>query len=70
MPSGADLGALMDAIAATPSRECLPINLPAADGSRVIDCFFAPDNAAATAFSSPRPRTTRSSTRSSSSTRR
>ncbi len=50
---GADLGALMDAIAATFGRECLPINLPAADGSRVIDCFFAPDNAAATAFSSP-----------------
>ena len=50
---GADLGALMDAIAATFGRECLPINLPSADGSRVIDCFFSPDNAAATAFSSP-----------------
>ena len=50
---GADLGALMDAIAATFGRECLPINLPAADGSRVIDCFFAPDGSAATAFSSP-----------------
>ena len=44
----------MDAIAATFGRECLPINLPAADGSRVIDCFFAPDGSAA-AFSSPRP---------------
>ncbi|WEN43242.1 Elongation factor G-like protein [Thauera sp. GDN1] len=51
--AGADHGALMDAITATFGRECLPINLPAADGSRVVDCFFAPDNAAATAFSSP-----------------
>ena len=40
-------------IGATFGRECLPINLPAADGSRVIDCFFAPDSSAATAFSSP-----------------
>ena len=47
-----DLTALMDAIAATFGRECLPLNLPSPDGSRVIDCFFAPDNAAATAFSS------------------
>ncbi|MBP7466743.1 MAG: elongation factor G [Thauera sp.] len=47
-----DLTALMDAIAATFGRECLPLNLPSPDGGRVIDCFFAPDNAAATAFSS------------------
>ena len=47
-----DLTALMDAIAATFGRECLPLNLPSPDGSRVIDCFFAPDNAAATALSS------------------
>ena len=48
----ADLAAMMDTITATFGRECLPINLPAPDGSRVIDCFFAPDNTAATAFSS------------------
>ena len=52
LDAATDLTAMMDAIAATFGRECLPINLPAADGSRVIDCFFAPDHAAATAFSS------------------
>ncbi len=52
LDAATDLTALMDAIAATFGRECLPLNLPSADGSRVIDCFFAPDNAAATAFSS------------------
>ena len=52
LDAAADLTALMDAIAATFGRECLPLNLPSPDGSRVIDCFFAPDNAAATAFSS------------------
>ncbi|MDX9884412.1 elongation factor G [Thauera sp.] len=52
LDAAADLATMMDAIAATFGRECLPINLPAPDGSRVIDCFFEPDNAAATAFSS------------------
>lgn len=52
LDAATDLTALMDAIAATFGRECLPLNLPSPDGSRVIDCFFAPDNAAATAFSS------------------
>ncbi|OYD52503.1 elongation factor G [Thauera propionica] len=50
--NGIDFGALMDTIVAEFGRECLPINLPSADGSRVIDCFFAPRNDAATAFSS------------------
>lgn len=49
---GVDYAALMAAIVGEFGRECLPINLPTADGSRVIDCFFAPDAAAATAFSS------------------
>lgn len=49
---GVDFAALMDDISATFGRECLPINLPSPDGSRVADCFFAPDNTAATAFSS------------------
>ncbi len=47
-----DFAALMDAIAAEFGRECLPINLPSADGSRVIDCFFAPELDAEAAFSS------------------
>lgn len=48
---GIDFGALMDDIVASFGRECLPLNLPASDGSQVIDCFFAPDESAATAFS-------------------
>ncbi len=47
---GVDLGALVDDIRATFGSECLPINLPTADGSSVVDCFFAP-NGADTAFS-------------------
>ena len=50
--AAADIAAVMDAITAAFGRECLPINLPSADCSRVIDCFFAPDTGAATAFSS------------------
>ncbi|QDF96286.1 elongation factor G [Azoarcus sp. DD4] len=48
--AGADCAALMEAITAEFGRECLPINLPAPDGSRVIDCFFGPEIGAATAF--------------------
>ncbi|CAM5372232.1 elongation factor G [Thauera mechernichensis] len=51
---GIDFGALMDDIVASFGRECLPLNLPASDGSQVIDCFFAPDESAATAFSGVR----------------
>ena len=43
---------LMESLVAGFGRECLPINLPAADGERVIDCFFEPDHAARPAFSS------------------
>lgn len=50
--AGVDHGALMEEIAATFGRECLPINLPTVDGSRVVDCFFAPDHKAQVAFSS------------------
>jgi elongation factor G len=32
--------------------ECLPINLPKADGAGVADCFFNPDESVDTAFSS------------------
>jgi elongation factor G len=37
-----DLPALLAQIQATFGKECLPINLPAAGGSKVVDCFFNP----------------------------
>ena len=37
-----DLEGLLTAIQATFGRECLPINLPADNGKRVVDCFFNP----------------------------
>ena len=33
---------VLDAIQQTFGRECLPINLPAAGGTKVVDCFFNP----------------------------
>ncbi|MCF7989216.1 MAG: elongation factor G [Thiohalocapsa sp.] len=38
----ADLGALTEQIREAFGSECLPINLPADGGERVIDCFFNP----------------------------
>lgn len=46
-----DLAALMASIQDTFGPVCLPINLPASDGDRVIDCFFTPDQKATPAFS-------------------
>src|SRR6185295_14495796 len=37
-----DLPQLVSAIRAAYGRECLPINLPADGGKRVVDCFFNP----------------------------
>jgi len=37
---GVDLGRLLAEIQAAFGRECLPVNLPAAGGTRVVDCFF------------------------------
>ena len=37
-----DLEALMAQITDAFGKECLPINLPAADGAKVVDCFFSP----------------------------
>ncbi len=37
-----DLEALLVAIQTTFGKECLPINLPADGGRRVVDCFFNP----------------------------
>lgn len=47
----ADLAGLVEQIRSTFGPECLPINLPSADGDAVIDCYFQPDGAA-TAFGS------------------
>jgi elongation factor G len=38
-----DLPNLLEQIQAVFGRECLPINLPAGGGKRVVDCFFNPD---------------------------
>jgi elongation factor G len=38
----ADLPAVLADIQSAFGRECLPINLPAGQGSRVTDCFFTP----------------------------
>lgn len=40
--AGVDMAALLDRIRATVGPECLPLNLPAGQGSRVVDCFFEP----------------------------
>ncbi|NML15351.1 elongation factor G [Azohydromonas caseinilytica] len=37
---GVDLPALLAQLQETFGRECLPLNLPAEGGSRVVDCFF------------------------------
>lgn len=49
--NGVDLTPLMASIQHSFGAVCLPINLPSADGNRVIDCFFAPDADVETAFS-------------------
>jgi elongation factor G len=41
-----DLPGLLRGIQAAFGRECLPINLPAGGGTRVVDCFFNPGGAA------------------------
>ena len=47
---GADLAALVASLRTEFGSECLPVNLPAGRGSRVLDCFFHADGA--TDFSS------------------
>lgn len=41
--SDIDLPALVDELRTLFGDECLPINLPAAQGEKVVDCFFNPD---------------------------
>ena len=48
---GADCAAVMAQIREVFGRECLPLNLPAARGARVVDCFF--NRSGETDFSSP-----------------
>ncbi len=43
---GVDLAALTDALREEFGPECLPINLPAGGGTRVVDCFFNPSGEA------------------------
>jgi len=40
---GVDLPALVESIRDEFGPECLPINLPAGDRARVVDCFYRPD---------------------------
>jgi len=47
---GADLAGLVDALRDEFGNECLPVNLPAGRGKRVLDCFFHSEGA--TDFSS------------------
>lgn len=49
--ANADAGALLQQIQETFGNECLPLNLPSADGSGVVDCFFS-HGEAKTAFAS------------------
>jgi elongation factor G len=42
------LGELVTSIQEKFGKECLPINLPSADGERVVDCFFDPEYEAST----------------------
>jgi len=42
----ADLPGLLAKLQATFGKECLPINLPAEGGTRVVDCFFNPSGEA------------------------
>ena len=43
---GIDLPGLLAAIQAAFGKECLPLNLPAEGGRRVVDCFFNPSGEA------------------------
>ena len=47
---GVNLEKLYNEIRSTFGPECLPMNLPSADGTGVVDCFFQPEGAE-TAFS-------------------
>ena len=50
---GVNLQALLEQIQAAFGRECLPVNLPAGRGTRVVDCFYnKADEGTATDFSS------------------
>ena len=48
---GVDLEAVLDSVQSSFGRQCLPLNLPAAEGDALVDCYFSP-NGADTRFSS------------------
>ena len=50
---GVDLAALVAEIQAAFGKECLPLNLPAAGGTQVVDCFFSPDPSTPESHASP-----------------
>ncbi len=51
--AASDLGGLVERLQAAFGKECLPLNLPAAGGTKVLDCFYdAGEGAAKTDFSS------------------
>ncbi|MBT8092664.1 MAG: elongation factor G [Gammaproteobacteria bacterium] len=41
-----DLEAVMNDVRTAFGNECLPLNLPSADGNKVVDCFFQPEGEA------------------------
>jgi elongation factor G len=43
---GTDLAGMLARIQAVFGKECLPLNLPAAGGTKVVDCFFNPSGQA------------------------
>ncbi len=47
-----NLEALVGQIQAAWGRECLPLNLPAAGGTKVVDCFFTRESSVKTDFAS------------------
>lgn len=48
---GVDLEGVLESVRTYFGTECLPLNLPAAEGGGVVDCYFSP-NGASTRFSS------------------
>ena len=44
--AGVDLAGLVAQLQAAFGKECLPLNLPAAGGTKVVDCFFNPSGKA------------------------
>ncbi|HJU25377.1 MAG TPA: elongation factor G, partial [Rhodanobacteraceae bacterium] len=48
---GVDLAAVVEELRREFGNECLPVNLPAENGSKIVDCFFAPGSETTTGTS-------------------